>query len=358
MGCAQMFGMWRLLLACEVLLFHLLYLREIGNWAVISFFVLSGFLMTAVMQQSYGYSGKGLRTFAANRALRLYPSHWFACLFAVFLIGAFGEEAIASYHSAIFLPGTMVEWFQVLSLVYLSPAPIYVEPRLAPPTWALTIELAYYAAIAVGLSRSKTLALAWLAASAIYMLVAIGGDLGKSSVYGSIASGTFPFALGAATYHWREGLGNLLARWRQPQLALIAFRYLLLIATYQIFDYSNWRIAASFNVLNGLVSALLVAAFFTLSLSSKAAKADRLAGDYSYPVYLLHWQAGACASFLLFGEKVRGFNAPALQVFALAMVILAILTTICVFLIDRKVNGLRDKLRDLAIGNRGAGNSG
>ena len=73
-----MFGIWRTLLAIEVVAYHILPLPLIGRYAVFSFFVLSGFLMTEIMQRAYGYTPGGSVRYLANRALRLLPSYWFA----------------------------------------------------------------------------------------------------------------------------------------------------------------------------------------------------------------------------------------------------------------------------------------
>ena len=53
-------GIYRFLLALNVVIFHLLDVPAIGPFAVFSFFVLSGFLMTLIMKETYGYSLSGL----------------------------------------------------------------------------------------------------------------------------------------------------------------------------------------------------------------------------------------------------------------------------------------------------------
>lgn len=115
-----MFGTWRLILAFEVFVFHVVGIPVIGRYAVISFFVLSGFLMTAIMHQSYGYCAKGLGAFAANRALRLYPNMWFACLVTLLGIAWFGEAESYGFLKALSYPATWQEWAQNFSLIFAS----------------------------------------------------------------------------------------------------------------------------------------------------------------------------------------------------------------------------------------------
>ena len=61
-----MFGVYRFLLALNVVFYHVLDVPGIGPLAVYSFFVLSGFLMTMIMQQTYGYSVTGIKKYAIN----------------------------------------------------------------------------------------------------------------------------------------------------------------------------------------------------------------------------------------------------------------------------------------------------
>ena len=74
-------------------------------------------------------------------------------------------------------------------------------------------------------------------------------------------------------------------------------------------------------------------------------KSDKIMGDYSYPVYLLHWPAGAFASFWLYGTTVRGVGIPSLITFLVAMIVTFILASIAIFVIDRNIYSLRDRVR-------------
>jgi peptidoglycan/LPS O-acetylase OafA/YrhL len=68
-------GTFRFLLAVAVVLCHLIhtpYYRDLGYYAVRAFFVLSGFAMTAALNEVYGFDGK---RFWINRFLRLVPPY-------------------------------------------------------------------------------------------------------------------------------------------------------------------------------------------------------------------------------------------------------------------------------------------
>ena len=70
-----MFGTYRFLLACLVLVTHLAGVRCAGAYAVFGFYLLSGYLMTLVLNERYGFSPNGFGRYVANRALRIYPPY-------------------------------------------------------------------------------------------------------------------------------------------------------------------------------------------------------------------------------------------------------------------------------------------
>lgn len=116
----------------------------------------------------------------------------------------FGGAAVQDYKYSMHLPQSGLQWFENLSMLYLNWIPLSVEPRLAPPTWALTTEIFFYTLIGIGLSRSRFLTLLWLAGSAAFFLTVIALDWGSVWIYGAISGGSFPFALGATVFHYRE----------------------------------------------------------------------------------------------------------------------------------------------------------
>src|SRR5690349_16222866 len=46
-----------------------------GNSAVFAFYTLSGYLMTRVLNERYGFSARGAVAFLLNRVLRLWPAY-------------------------------------------------------------------------------------------------------------------------------------------------------------------------------------------------------------------------------------------------------------------------------------------
>src|SRR5688572_16262825 len=88
-----MFGTFRYVLALLVLFQHTVPRlggepHGAGLYAVFSFFVLSGYVVTKVLHESYGVDGAATCRFLLNRGLRVYPLYWMTlAITALALIG-------------------------------------------------------------------------------------------------------------------------------------------------------------------------------------------------------------------------------------------------------------------------------
>lgn len=342
-----MFGIWRTALALEVALYHLAGVPLIGEYAVGSFFVLSGYLMTAIMTQSYGYTLKGRMRFFANRALRLLPGYWFSIAVTLVLIALIGAPYMAAYHKGMQVPATLGSWLQNLSMLFLDIKPPNQMPRLTPPSWALTVEWLYYLLIGLGLARSVLLSSLWLGLSVVFNIALFWHDPYSPLLYGSLPAGSLGFAAGAWTYHHRDWI----ARWLDRMLGRMALPLVLcgLIGAFLMpFASSNLLhlyVDPVGNWLNVGASALMVVALNELNAGPMLRSLDKRLGDLSYPIYLLHWQAGAISSFFLFGEAIHGASPKGLMAFALAMPIVLILCLPQMLLIDPFIGRHRDTVR-------------
>ncbi|ANU07637.1 acyltransferase family protein [Paraurantiacibacter namhicola] len=344
-----MFGSWRLLLAMEVVVFHLLHVNLIGMYAVFAFFALSGFLMTAIMQRTYGYSAAGVGRFALNRAVRLYPGNLFAIAVMLAVMLWFGPGVDDGIGDRIGIPGDVAAWARNLTMVYPAMLPSQLDPKLVPQTWALTVELFYYALIALGLSRTPLRCWLWLAAGLAYLAYGFVADFGETRAYSAIPAGSVPFALGALAWHYRERLVTAQHAVRRC-LGLVALRYGVWFAAVAAFSAltMDWRMVAIGNVLNAAIAALLAAQLFALRPAGRAAWLDKLLGDFSYPVYLLHWAAMLVAGALVFGQASSGMDARGVQTFLVTLPVLAAFCAVLVFAIDRPLEAWRDRIRSAA----------
>ena len=121
-----MFGLLRTILALLVMAGHLLDTWQIGTYAVFGFYMISGYLMTHIMHESYGFHLAGRWSFACNRFLRLYPLYWCAALITILLIIVVGKDYVSSYNASIFLPETLTDYLANMTMVY--PCLLYTSP--------------------------------------------------------------------------------------------------------------------------------------------------------------------------------------------------------------------------------------
>ena len=339
-----MFGIWRTLLAIEVVAFHLLLVPLIGAYAVFSFFVLSGFLMTEIVQRTYGYRLVGFARYIGNRALRLLPSYWFALLATMLVIAALGTENVYLYHKVIGFPETLRDWLQNISMLFLNWLPKEEQPRLVPLAWALTVEIFYYVAIGLGASRTRITSFVWLFLSLAYVVVIRrihpeGGEY----LYAAIPAGSLPFAVGALGWHYQSAVRTLLKRVRLGDArVLVIGRWVLYGGIMLALTVTGWRWLAMFgNWLNILASALIVVALFSVKPTQSWRRIDKTVGDFSYPIYLLHLQMGLLAGVILYGVPTK--SGPWVFIVGLAFTIA--LAAICARLIDPAVEQLRRRIR-------------
>jgi peptidoglycan/LPS O-acetylase OafA/YrhL len=334
-----MFGTYRTLLALMVVFLHLGGVSVLGGYAVFGFYILSGYLMTYIMQKNYGYSRSGQARYAINRMLRIYPIYWLACGVSLVLIAALGQQATSAFHPDIAKPDSMASLLRNLLLYF----PGRESPRLTPPSWALTVEIFYYICIGLGLSKSRLFTLLWFAASVIYTLYANITGLGWDDRYFSIIAASLPFSTGALIFHYRNEFKRLAG-----PLATGAYAPLLLCVLIGL----NWWLGllldtqkeSSFYI-NYLLCALMVVILFDrreLPLISR--NTDRIMGDFSYPVYLIHYQVGLVVLMLLnaFGFD---FKRPDITLALIALPAIFAVAWLMTVAVERPIEMLRSKVK-------------
>ena len=144
-----MFGLYRTLLALLVVAQHIGGIPNVGCYAVFGFYCLSGYLMTLIMHENYGFSLSGTYKYAVNRVLRIYPIYWLSVLLTLSLIWLYSPSELSDYHAAMYLPEDFVGILKNIFIFF----PFRESPILTPPSWALTVELFFYVLIGLGLSQ-------------------------------------------------------------------------------------------------------------------------------------------------------------------------------------------------------------
>jgi peptidoglycan/LPS O-acetylase OafA/YrhL len=253
-----------------------------GGYAVAFFFVISGFLISFVLEEKYSRPG-GTAAFYRARALRVYPL-WWALFFLVPFVtsGSFWEFA-ASRHVYDLLAGFFLygsDWllsFAAYPHSYTAPTPHGLEPG-----WTLATEMTFYL-IAPFVLRSRFWPFAILVVSVIVRTLLAHkfpqtGDfeLWNNWCYYFFPSVVFFFMLGHLGRQLHKRL-PLSSRMGWSGLAIAA---LICLAQDGRYHYDNVFFYAAI-----VTFAVSLPAIFA---ASKDNRFCNFLGDLTYPLYLAH----------------------------------------------------------------------
>jgi peptidoglycan/LPS O-acetylase OafA/YrhL len=340
-----MFGTLRTIWALMVVIGHIFWLSDFGRFAVFGFYILSGYLMTYVMHNSYGYSKAGQKKFAINRFLRLYPAFWTAGIFSLLIIYYWGGNA-----NTFTLPDSVPAIFGNITMIFPHWMPSQVEPRLSPATWALTVELFFYAAIVLGASKTRKRTYYWVALSVIYIIASYTLGLYWHARYFSIPAGSLPFSLGALIFFLsqQKSIRFIPQSWLTSPFILFSISLsTALITSFAITKSLPLWIMETIFYICMAINFLLVLALATGKefIKGFSIKLDKKIGEYSYPFYLLHYQAAAFAGLILFGQATLIKGNITIGSFLLTFIILSLMSVIIIKLIDSPIEKIRRKIR-------------
>ncbi|GAA0906442.1 acyltransferase [Rothia nasimurium] len=316
-------GAWRFLLAVLVAASHLWVnmVQGYAAYAVWAFFVLSGYLMTFVIKHKYGVDRRGLRDFAFNRFLRIYPSYLVAFVFGIVVILWMRYNCIEGtrLNPEFFMPEGW-GWLNPLTLLPVFPhngLPVAVSN-------ALSVEIGAYFLIPLMARSAST---AWIA---IIVSAVATWNLGFQTSsfadrYVLFLPCLMTFATGSLICHYRD---NLL-RFARPRLSLLI--WMIHGGLWVKWDWIPWTV--------GLYTSMVLSAWVTLSLTAhKSSKIDSLLGDMSYPIYLIHTTIGA-----LFLAQF-GYGRP-FVFFATAFVVTIVVSLLMAIGLERPLHRLKKKPR-------------
>jgi len=273
-------GAFRYFLAFLVLASHLWTSMPYGfaAYAVWGFFMLSGFLMTYVLNTKYGFTTNGIKSYFYNRALRIYPLYWIAMAISTVTLLQFSSFDFSLINPGFGFPDTITHWIGNL-LLY----PDYCFSNPVAVANALRIEVAYYFLMPF-FARNKYAAWSGLFIGAminIYLIYTIGGRTSDSfnERYATFWPCMVSFSLGSLLFHYK----NYFEKYSNVKYSIIL--WLINGLLWYKWPGYPWR--------EGLYYSLISSAWVIISLYKKETnKIDALLGDLSYPIYLLHSTIG------------------------------------------------------------------
>ena len=331
-----MFGTLRFLLAYLVILSHLAggdYVVHFGFYAVRGFFVISGLLMTAALNEAYGFDG--LR-FWVNRALRLLPPYYLVCALTLIAVAIAPGEA-AEYLK--FWRGVPDAGDLMINLTILPLQLPHGSIRLVPPFWSVAIEIDMYLLLYLVVSRQMSWALITLVAGLSFQLVCVYDAMNWPLTYFTAPSAVFPFAVGALLYFLRRRGGWVAS----PLVAGCAFAAWVANMLAGGLVFSETYIFGWGYLLDTVFFAVVVSGLSGLSgqqFGPHMIRVDRTLGEWSYFAFLVHWLAGFLVAGILLGGAWRGWT----LLLAVTPVVLAASAAFAM-LNRRFLEPLRDRVR-------------
>lgn len=303
-----MLGLFRYVLALMVAIGHIWpgYLFMSGAYAVFCFYLISGYLMSFILNEVYVRRADAGR-YLANRFFRIYPPYLIVLVATAALVLMFPEvmpmktSPHLSFESLFVVPGDWAAWLGNVTLLFP-----WDEKLLISQGWSLRVELVFYV-LMIFLVRDRRIVLAWLLISVVIIAYFHWTDVPYLKRYQSVGGSSIAFALGAAIYHFARDI-------RLPAfhlfvscsifLAHVAFsKYLWRPASLSADDPASLLMVYQPETFGLYVNLLLGAYVLIAILARQKAQGElfefgKKMGDVAYAIFLVHWLAAYLAVVL------------------------------------------------------------
>ena len=353
-----MLGPLRFFLASCVIAAHLTnFISHIGGLAVNCFYVISGYLITLVLKETYNF---GFVRFAINRFLRLYPTYYALLILAIWLhLFTTGATGASPFHASwvgelqkgdILANALMVPWsFLSDSVVAVTDTNSLfysnvVRYRVIPSTWSIGVEMVCYLMLWIFVARNLLFACTIFLISATYHYWIAFSGANPALNYFPVIAAMLPFSIGAMGYYLGQKINIALPSSNLQQIYILIFliclfciNWYLSLGSSQVFYYS------SYYYINNIIAFLAVSMLHKSKPSKKLNYWCKWLGDLAYPMFLSHYLGGYIGWHILgMPSANRG-----LSIFILGYFISIALSILTVLIIDKQVNKLRDLVRPI-----------
>jgi peptidoglycan/LPS O-acetylase OafA/YrhL len=333
-------GAFRFLLASMVVVSHTRLLAGeslqflaplgIGNMGVMTFFILSGYVIAEATNVFYR-NREG--AFLLNRALRIYPPFFVALALSIGIHALLSETSGLKFYDHVASPDRLFDTqnvaANVLSMIVLAGVDrlgLPLEYPFVRYSWAIVVELQFYVVFAVLLALAKG-RVYWIAVTAL-LLGAFIAAMPSTGFRGWMPY----FMLGICMFHfprrWALALGAV-------SLALVnwhAYQY--------VSRNSEAHVLASVAVLD-----LLILALWKLSvcrMPNRLLRLDKFLGDLTYPLYLNHYAVSIVMLSLFAGR-------PSVALFVGTFVLAVVFSYAAMQCTEPLTRTLRDRIRGMAL---------
>lgn len=313
--------------------------------SVFAFYALSGYLMTLILNEVYGFSYKGAKAFLLNRIFRLAPAYYItiglAFFFSLFVF------PLNNLNDALKIP---TNFYEILTNIILIGQVSFdnssmVTSRLSPSAWSLSIELFCYILFAIGFAKSPRRLIVLLIMGFIMQVVSHFlakyhiihqtweyGEFQFQNYYGVLHAGFIPFSLGGLGYFYREKIRFFL----QDRKSLLFINLLLMLLLSWFWDFMQFVLG---QFLMALLMAMIVPIVINRSSAGLLKRIDKLLGDLSYPIFISHWVIASIIAGLFSALSARSFS------LFMATLIVTILFSLPIIKLEQHINKIRAALR-------------
>ena len=338
-------GLIRVLLAVSVVLWHVKqpWAPVAGFVAVLSFFIISGFYMSMVIDTTYSKMGPDWkRKFYTSRVLRLYPVY-----IVVFLVSVTFHNLIGV--TTIFTAGLPLsnDWFTFMLLSNLSivgmDAVNFIlasahwtnlpDLREIAVSWTLGIELQYYLAAPFIVKKSIRFGMIVLLIALSIRFLLIGQSYYLWQYYFAPADWCF-FLLGHSAYRLTRDIDETIKQ-RIGRIAAVALPCVAVIA-------QVWNPVGSDRPVLWFYYIVLAASIPFIFALTKNIRWDNWLGNFSYPIYICQFPM---IPMILFAVP-RNYHWNRVEDVALLQVFSVIAAgAMLYFIVERPVDALRATLK-------------
>ena len=316
-------GILRTLLALAVVFAHTpaattMPLLMPGSDAVRVFYVISGFLISYILQTNKAY--KNTSSFFTNRFLRIFPIYWVVTVLSFGANLLANKEFFTRFHAMPLSAWILVvssnillfgqDWVMFASVhhghMYFTGEPsnsdvLLYRALLVPQAWTLGLELTFYL-IAPFVLRRRKLILALLAASLALRIALVmnGTGLKDPWTYRFFPTELGLFLFGALSH---QILLPAYQRYLKDSIRTASVAATTALAVYSI-------LFNSIPIAMGVKELLLVGAYIALLpltfVFQNSVKKDKIIGELSYPLYISHFIVIEMTTYALTKLHVKG----------------------------------------------------
>ena len=289
-------GFIRFVLAMMVLLNHLWLptANTIGAHAVTGFYIVSGFLMTKVINEVY-LGDKGRFRYLINRVLRIYPLYLLilmATVICVFILPEYFQV-----YSLIRFPLDGSEWFSNLTLFRLTDS----ATILIPPAWSLYVEVVFYMIIAF-IGRSQLVIFLWFIISVFYTVWMVENNYSFGDRYYPLTAASLFFSAGAVIYFIIDKNRCTIYLDKIPKKVIFIIFALFIVFPLLVGSWGGGR-----HWLGYYGASAIFLFLFSVLVAKKQLKGSRYVdymGDLAYPIFLTHFLAEGLVNLITLNKFV------------------------------------------------------